>query len=159
RVATSRVPVPHLRSPDRDARGSGGCSTGPGDLMDVRVRAVLWAYVVLNGVLGVAFLLGPTLAAGTFPWPLPPLAARFMGSLFLAGAACALANLRLGASRGLFVLALVAVGDILIATTGLLALDAIGPAGTTVTWLILFIGVALGLLSVVVPTVRDLADV
>jgi hypothetical protein len=121
--------------------------------MSRATRLVLWLYVALNIGLGAWFLLVPTSAAGIFPWPLPPLGARFMGALFLAGAACAYTGLALGASRGLMVLALVAVGDMLIAATGLLALDQVAMSSAMAIWLALFIGVAAVLLAVVLPAV------
>lgn len=120
---------------------------------------MLVAYTVLNVVLGVAFLVIPAVAAAIFPWPLPPLAARFMGSLFLAGAACGSVNIALGVSRGLTVLALMAVGDLLIAATGVLALGEIGLTSQMLWWLGLFVGVAAVLLLTVVPAVRGLPDV
>jgi hypothetical protein len=127
-------------------------------LKEPRLRIVLSAYVALNVVLGAWFLLAPMSAAAIFPWPVAPLAARFMGSLFLAGAACGLVNLLLGPSRGLMVLALVAAGDLLIASVGLLALDQIAPTGGSLAWFALFVVVAILLLATVVPAVRGLPD-
>jgi len=119
---------------------------------------VLWPYVASHVALGLLFFIVPTTAAGLFPWPLPPLAARFMGSLFLAGAACGAVNIWLGEGRGLIVLALVAVGNLLIASTGLLALAATGITTGMALWLAWFIGVAIALLAIAVPSVAGLAD-
>ena len=119
---------------------------------------MLWPYVASHVALGLLFFIVPTTAAGLFPWPLPPLAARFMGSLFLAGAACGAVNIWLGEGRGLTVLALVAVGNLLIASTGILALGATGITPGMALWLAWFIGVAIALLAVAVPSVRGLAD-
>ena len=123
------------------------------------VRVALWLYVVSHVALGLAFFLDPTAAAGLFPWPLPPLAARFMGSLFLGGAAAGAVCIALGPSRGQAVLALVAVGDLLIATTGILAVDASGITTAMALWLAWFIGVAIALLAVAFLSVAGLTDV
>jgi len=122
-------------------------------------RLVLWLYVASHVALGLAFLIVPTTAAGLFPWPLPPLAARFMGSLFLAGAACGAVNIALGQSRGLTVVALVGVGNLLIAAAGILAVDAAGITIWMALWLAWFIGVAIVLIAIAVPSLARLADV
>ena len=124
-----------------------------------RGRLVLSLYVAAHVALGLLFLIVPTTAAGLFPWPLPPLAARFMGALFLAGAACGAVNIWLGASRGLNVLALVAVGNLLIAAAGILAVQASGITTGLALWLAWFIGVAIALLAVALLSVAGLADV
>ena len=124
-----------------------------------RIRILLWPYVASHVVLGLLFLIVPTTAAGRFPWPLPPLAARFMGSLFLAGAACGAVNIVLGRSRGLTVLALVGVGNLFIAAAGILAVDASGITTGMALWLAWFIGVAFALLAIALPSVAGLADV
>jgi hypothetical protein len=124
-----------------------------------RARLVLWLYVASHVALGLLFLIVPTTAAGLFPWPLPPLAARFMGSLFLAGAACGAVNIRLGEGRGLTVLALVAIGNLLIVATGILAVDTSGITTGMALWLAWFVGVAIALLAVAFLSVPGLADV
>ena len=123
------------------------------------VRLALWLYVASHVALGLAFLIVPTTVAGLFPWPLPPLAARFMGSLFLAGAACGAVNIGLGESRGLAVLALVGVGNGLIAAAGILAVDASGTTTGMALWLGWFVGVAIALLAVAFVSVPGRADV
>jgi hypothetical protein len=104
---------------------------------------VLWLHTLVMGVPGCLFFLLPVQASALWPWVLPPLAARFMGSLFLGGAVCSLACLRSQTNRGLFVIVLLAVGDVLIALSGLLAVSGIGFTPAMLGFLAFFLGAAL----------------
>jgi hypothetical protein len=50
------------------------------------LRWVLWAHTLIAGAAGLAFYLFPSVAASLWPWPLPGLAARFVGALLISGA-------------------------------------------------------------------------
>lgn len=126
--------------------------------MKRRVIAVLWLHTLVMGFAGLVFFLFPKEAATTWPWVLPPLAARFMGALLLGGAACSLACLRSRDSRGLFVMVLLAVGDALIALSGFLAIADIGPTPRMIGFLAFFLGTALLLALVMLPPARAAAS-
>jgi hypothetical protein len=123
-----------------------------------RAAALLWLHTLVMGLAGFAFFLFPREAATTWPWTLPPLAARFIGALLLGGAACSLACLRSRDSRGAFVMVLLAVGDALIALSGLLAIADIGPTPRMIGFLAFFLGTALLLALVMLPAARDAAN-
>lgn len=127
--------------------------------MNRRVAGVLWLHTLVMGVAGLAFFLFPVEAAKAWPWALPPLAARFMGSLFLGGAACSLVCLYSRDSRGLFAMALLAAGDALIASSGLLAIADIGLTPKMIGFLAFFLGVALLLALALLPAARRTASV
>ncbi len=116
--------------------------------MNVRIaRAALVVHTVVTAVAGVTFFLSPGSAAALWPWPLPPLAARFMGALFLGGAVCSAVCLRAAAGRGVRVLAWLAVGDGLIALTALIGPAPIEPAPGTAGFVAFFAALA-GLLAI-----------
>jgi len=50
------------------------------------LRTILWLHTLAAGAFGLALYLAPAAAGAAWPWPLPPLAARFVGSLLLAAA-------------------------------------------------------------------------
>jgi hypothetical protein len=122
-----------------------------------RVIALLWLHTLVMGFAGSVFFLFPKIAATTWPWALPPLAARFMGALLLGGAACSFACLRSRNSRCLFVMVLLAVGDALIALSGLLAIAEIGPTPRMIGFVAFFLGTALLLALVMLPPARKAA--
>jgi hypothetical protein len=93
-------------------------------------------------VTGLLFFLFPVDSARVWPWPLPPLAARFLGALFLAGAVCSMVCLRVGRPGALFVMRLVALGDALIALAALLAIAQIGLTPAMAVLLVFFLGIA-----------------
>ena len=117
-------------------------------------HAVLWLHTLAMGIAGLLFFLLPRQSATLWPWTLPPLGARFMGSLFLAGAACSLACMRTRDSAGSFVLVLLAVGDLLIATTGLLGIREIGLTPTSALFFAFF-GVFALLLVLAAPAMKQ----
>jgi hypothetical protein len=84
------------------------------------------------------------------------LAARFVGSLFLGGAASSLVCLRY--ERGLFAMVLLAVGDALIALCGLLGIASIGFTPKMIGFLVAFLGFASLLTLAVVPAMNRAAD-
>jgi hypothetical protein len=117
-------------------------------------HVVLWLHTLAMGVAGLLFLLLPKQSATLWPWTLPPLASRFMGSLFLAGATCSLVCLRTRDSAGSFVLVLLAIGDLLIATSGLLGIREIGMTPTTALFFAFFSVFAL-LLVLAAPAMKQ----
>ena len=126
--------------------------------MNRRVVAVLWLHTLVMGVAGFVFFLFPKEAATIWPWALPALAARFMGALLLGGAACSSLCLRAHDSRSLFVMVLLALGDALIALSGLLAIADIGLTSRMIGFLAFFLGTALLLALLVLPAARKTAS-
>ena len=118
-------------------------------------RAVLWLHTLVMGVAGFAFFVFPRESAALWPWALPPLAARFVGSLFLGGAACSLVCLRSGVGSGLFVMVLLGVGDALIALSGLLDVVNIGLTSRMVWFLVFFLGAAALLALTFLPAIHE----
>lgn len=118
------------------------------------VRFALWAHTLVMGCAGLALFLLPRDIATLWPWTLPPLAARFMAALFLAGAICSLQCLFQRDARTLFVMVLLAVGDALIVLAGLLSLDEIGHTPRTVGLLAFFAIVAAALAFLLLPAAR-----
>jgi hypothetical protein len=106
------------------------------------VKTGLWLHTAIVTLAGAGLFLFPTTFGPVWPWALPPLAARFMGSLLVGGGVCtALAAL---APEPLPVggPALLGVGDMLIVSVGLLDLGEIGLGGRLVPWLAAFTGTA-----------------
>lgn len=121
--------------------------------MSGRLTSALWTHTVITGLAGLLFFFFPAESARVWPWPLPPLAARFMGSLFLGGAACSLACLRTRRTEGLFVMVLLALGNALIALSGVFVIGAVGFTPSMVFFLVFFVGIALFLAIVFLPKV------
>jgi hypothetical protein len=117
--------------------------------MRARARGILWLHTLVMGVAGFLFFFFPRESATVWPWLLPPLAARFMGSLFVGGAACSLACLR--SRDGLFAVVLLAAGDALIALSGLLGIASIGFTPKMIGFLVFFLGFASLLALTAVP--------
>ena len=126
--------------------------------MSGRARGILWLHTLVLGVAGVLFFALPKESATVWPWALPPLAARFLGSLFLGGAACSLVCLRSREGRALFAMVLLAVGDALIALSGLLDIASIGFTPRMIGFLLCFLGFAALLTLAVVPAMNRAAD-
>jgi hypothetical protein len=118
-----------------------------------RLAAGLWTHTVITGLAGLLFFFLPGESAKVWPWPLPPLAARFMGSLFVGGAACSMACVRARRTEGLLVMVLLALGDTLIALSGLFAIEAVGVTPSMIFFLVFFLGIALFLAIVFLPEV------
>ena len=102
-------------------------------------RVLLWLHTLATGGAGALFFFLPQHGAALWPWTLPALAARFMGSLFLAGAVCSSVFLWRRAGYGSFVLILLALGDLLIALSALLGIREIGLTPATLRFLAFFI--------------------
>jgi hypothetical protein len=106
-------------------------------------RVVLWIHTVVAGIAGLYFYLAPLSAALLWPWPLPALAARFVGSLLVGGAVCtaltALNRTNIAAAGITFL----GIGDGLIALTGLLYGAASGISAQLGLWLLVLAGAAL----------------
>jgi len=120
-------------------------------------RGILWLHTLAMGLAGFLFFVFPGESATLWPWALPPLAARFVGSLFLGGAACSLVCLRSREDRGLFTMVLLAVGDALIALCGLLDIASIGFTPRMIGFLVYFLGFASLLTLAVVPATNRAA--
>ena len=116
-----------------------------------RLSAGLWTHTVITGLAGLLFFFLPGESAKVWPWPLPPLAARFMGSLFVGGAACSMACLRARHTEGLLVMVLLGLGDTLIALSGLFAIGTVGVTPSMIFFLAFFLGIALFLAIVFLP--------
>ncbi|HUL65131.1 MAG TPA: hypothetical protein VLW55_10990 [Burkholderiaceae bacterium] len=117
-------------------------------------HAVLWLHTLAMGSAGLLFFLLPKQGALLWPWTLPPLAARFMGALFLGGATCSLVCLRKRGSAGSFVLVLLAIGDLLIAASGLFGIREIGLTPATALFFAFF-GVFALLLVLAAPAMKQ----
>jgi hypothetical protein len=108
------------------------------------LRTFLWLHTAIVGLAGLAFYLLPAAAGAAWPWPLPPLAARFVGSLLIASALntglTAMAHNDLPIS-GALLMGLVLYG--LIALTGVMALGEPGMVGWLPIWIAVFGGLSL----------------
>ena len=126
--------------------------------MSGHARGILWLHTLAMGAAGVLFFALPRESATLWPWALPPLAARFLGSLFIGGAACSLACLRSREDRGLFAMVLLAVGDVLIALSGVLDIASVGFTPRMIGFLVAFLGFAALLVLAAVPAMNRGAD-
>jgi hypothetical protein len=109
------------------------------------LRTILWLHTLIAGLAGAALYLIPAAAGGAWPWPLPALAARFVGALLLAGAIYS--GLTAAAPDELPVVGALLMGLILyglIALTGVLALGDLGGSNSLLAWIALFGALALG---------------
>jgi hypothetical protein len=88
---------------DRYPDHTGGSLRLPGD-----VRSVLLGAVILNGIIGALFLLGPELHWTPWPSPVSPVLTRFIGAILLGNAAGAAIAARQGTWEGARVLFAVA---------------------------------------------------
>jgi hypothetical protein len=110
----------------------------------ISLRAILWLHTLAAGAFGLALYLAPAAAGATWPWPLPPLAARFVGSLLLAAA---LDSGMAAAARdeqpfaGVLLMGSVLYG--LIALAGVLAVPVVGSTSGLLVAIALFGAVAL----------------
>src|SRR5258706_4994655 len=107
-----------------------------------QIKTGLWFHTLITILIGFSLFLFPKIFGPLWPWALPPLAARFMGSLLIGGGVCtALAAL---APEPLPVTgpALLGLGDLLIASVGLLDIGEIGFTRRMIIWLVIFIGTA-----------------
>jgi hypothetical protein len=108
------------------------------------LRTFLWLHTAIIGLAGLAFYLLPAAAGAAWPWPLPPLAARFVGSLLIASAVdtglTAAAHNELPTS-GALLMGLVLYG--LIALTGVMALGEPSIGGWLPIWIAVFGGLSL----------------
>jgi hypothetical protein len=125
------------------------------------LRALLWLHTLIAGAAGAALYLFPAAAGGLWPWPLPALAARFVGSLLLGAAIDT--GLTAAARDELPVVGALLMGLVLyglIDLTGVLALGALGASNALLGWIALFGALALGfggLLATRVDAPRDRA--
>lgn len=94
-------------------------------------------------VAGSGFFLFPKTFGSIWPWVLPPLAARFMGSLLIGGGVCTALAAFAPEPLPLAGPALLGLGDLLIASVGLLDIGEINFTTRIVVWLVAFIGTAL----------------
>jgi len=104
------------------------------------IKIGLWLHTAFTILAGLSLFLFPKTFGPLWPWALPPLASRFMGSLLIGGGICtALAALApeplpLGGP------ALIGLGDLLIVSVGLLDIGEIGFTAKMMIWLAGFIG-------------------
>jgi hypothetical protein len=101
-------------------------------------------HTLLAGAFGLALYLAPAQFGAAWPWPLPPLAARFVGSLLLAAAldtGMAAAADDEAPFAGALLMGAVLYG--LIALAGVLAVPVVGPTSGLLAWVALFGVVAL----------------
>ena len=123
------------------------------------LRTILWLHTLIAGAAGAALFLFPIMAGGFWPWPLPPLAARFVGALLLGAATDT--GLTAGAHDDLPVVGSLLMGLVLyglIDLTGVLALGTLGASNGLLAWIALFGALALGfggLLAARVDAPRD----
>jgi hypothetical protein len=108
------------------------------------VRTILWLHTLIAGAAGAALLLFPTTAGSFWPWPLPALAARFVGALLISAAIDT--GLTAGAHDELPVVGSLLAGLVLyglVDLTGVLALGTLGASNGLLVWIALFGGLAL----------------
>jgi hypothetical protein len=108
------------------------------------LRAAFWLHTAVAGVAGLALYLFPAVAGPLWPWPLPALAARFVGSLLIAAAVAsslsAISRDELPVS-GALLMGLTLYG--LIALTGVMALGDLGATSGLLVLIAVFGGVSL----------------
>ena len=112
--------------------------------MKVRlIRIGLLLHTLITSMAGSGLFLFPQTFGLLWPWALPPLAARFMGSLLIGGSVCTALAALAPEPLPLAGPALLGLGDLLIASVGLLDLGEIDFTTRIVVWLVAFIGTAL----------------
>ena len=123
------------------------------------LRTILWLHTLVAGAAGAALYLFPATAGSFWPWPLPALAARFVGALLLGAAIDTGLTAAARDERsvvGALLMGLVLYG--LIGLTGVLALGTLGASNGLLAWIALFGVLALGfggLLATRVDEPRD----
>ena len=108
------------------------------------LRTILWLHTLLAGAFGLALYLVPGAAAGAWPWPLPPLAARFVGALLIGAAVdtgLTVAARNALPLNGSLLMAAVLYGLIVLA--GVLAVAQVGPTNGLLLWIALLGAVSL----------------
>jgi hypothetical protein len=111
----------------------------------MRIRLVkigLWLHTFLTILAGAGFFLFPQTFGSMWPWVLPPLAARFMGSLLIGGGVCTALTALAPEPLPVVGSALLGLGDILIASVGMLDFGGSTLTGRMIVWLLTFIGMA-----------------
>lgn len=106
-------------------------------------RIILWLHTIVAGLAGAIFYFAPGVAGGLWPWMLPPLAARFVGSLLIGGAICSALTALDRTNRAVGGIMFIAIGDGLIALTGILGLSEFSLDSRLLIWLLIFVGTAL----------------
>jgi hypothetical protein len=106
------------------------------------IRIILWLHTLIAGAAGLAFYLFPAVAAFTWPWQLPGLAARFVGALLLSGAVYSAFSATAKNDLPIPGMLLTASGYSLIAMVGLLH-NELGLTTHVVIWLVVWGGAAL----------------
>jgi hypothetical protein len=106
------------------------------------VKAALWAHTVATVLAGLCLYWLPQTFGPVWPWALPPLAARFMGSLLIGGGLCSAITALLPDPLPLGGTVLLGVGDALIVSVGLLDLGEIGLTLKMIVWVLAFMGMA-----------------
>jgi hypothetical protein len=108
------------------------------------LRSILWLHTLIAGAAGVALYLFPAQTGPVWPWPLPALAARFVGSMLIAGAVysglTAAAKTALPAD-GALLMAMILYG--LVGLTGVMSIGELGATTRLLLWIALFGALAL----------------
>jgi len=107
------------------------------------IKIGLWLHTTIVTLAGLSLFLYPKTFGPVWPWTLPPLAARFMGSLLMGGGVCAALAALSPEPLPLEGPALLGLGDLLIVSVCLLDTGEIGFTSRMIIWLIMFIGTAL----------------
>ena len=108
------------------------------------IKIALWLHTMITFITGSClYLLPKSFSPMIWPWELPPLASRFMGSLLIGGAVCtALAALG-GDPLPVEAPALLGLGDLLILSVGLMDIEQIGLTPRMLAWVTAFLGTML----------------
>jgi len=105
------------------------------DTMNTSIlRSALWAHTVIAGAAGLAFYLFPSAAASLWPWPLPGLAARFVGALLISGATYSAFTAMARNDLAVPGMLLTASGYSLIALVGVIHGGALGWTAQLIIW-------------------------
>ena len=107
------------------------------------IRSILWTHTAIAGLVGLAFYLAPGLAASWWPWPLPGLAARFVGALLISGATYSGLTAMARTNLPLAGMLLTASGYSLIALVGTLHGGELGWTTALMVWAAIWAVVAL----------------
>jgi len=107
------------------------------------IKIGLWLHTTLTVLAGISLFLFPKTFGPLWPWALPPLAARFMGSLLVGGGICTALAALTSEPLPVEAPALLGLGDLLIVSVGLLDIGEIGFTAKMLIWLAAFIGTTL----------------
>ncbi len=107
------------------------------------IKTGLWIHTTITTLAGLYLFLLPQTVSLVWPWVFPPLAARFMGSLLVGGGVCTALAALAPSPIPVGGPALLGLGDLLIASVGVIDIGEIGLNGRLVLWLAALSGLAL----------------